>query len=304
MNSHPYKQTAVTASILIALSGAFGSMAGADPACNQDNTQTASTSTNVALPTPSVELAEPIDAELTDLPDKINSIFDKLESANDIKYYSFTALRGQKVMINHIQQAAENSYWKIEYNIGAKWQLAPTFDSIITPTLTVGQKVKLRISHPRDLPFQPNNFFHIDFGSAPYAHDLRIETRGPRTGTYFSTTTFRDQIMWAGNIRDSTDFYLEGATVNFILQPDSLDPSNTTFSQWVTTNGGIATYLDFRKSCSGRYSTNTFTGVYDNIRKWRASYNTGHWYVTVRGNPNTGISPVPITQICTIDIVG
>lgn len=138
MNSHPYKKTALTASILIVLSGAFGSMAGADPACNQDNTQTASTGTNVAVLTPSAELAEPTDAELTDLPDKINSIFDKLESANDVKYYSFTALREQKVMINHIQQAAENSYWKIEYNIGAKWQPAPTFDSIITPTLPVG----------------------------------------------------------------------------------------------------------------------------------------------------------------------
>ncbi|MDD1967423.1 hypothetical protein NPS29_19010 [Pseudomonas putida] len=304
MNSHAYKKTAIAASLLLTLTGLFSTMACADPACDPDETRASNTSESTPTQVSSDEFVEPTDAQLTELPDKINRIFDKLETAGDVKYYSFTALRGQKVMVNHVQQGDERSHWKVEYNIGDKWQPAPTFDSLITPSLTVGQKVKLRISHQKGLSFKPNNFFHIDFGSAPYAHNIRIETRGPRTGTYFSTTTFRDQIEWATNIRDSTDEYLEGATVDFILQPDNQNPSTTIRSQRVTIGGGgIVQYIDF-PSCVGRHSTAPFTGVYDNIRKWRAGYNTGHWYVTVRGNPNTGISPVPITQICTIGIIG
>jgi hypothetical protein len=303
MSNHAYNKTAIAVSLALTLTGLFSTIAGADPACDPDDLRALNTGDSPLAQVSSDELVEPTDAQFTELPDKINRIFDKLETASDIKYYSFTALRGQKVMINHVQQGAELSYWKVEYSIGEKWQPAPTFDSLITSSLTVGQKVKIRISHPKGLSFQRNNFFHIDFGSAPYAHDVRIETRGPRTGTYFSTTTFRDQIMWGTNIRDSTDHYLEGATVNFILQPDSQNPSNILTSQRVTVTGGIVQYIDFQ-SCSGRHSTTPFTGVYDNIRKWRAGYNTGHWYVTVRGNPNTGISPVPITQICTIGIIG
>jgi hypothetical protein len=108
--------------------------------------------------------------------------------------------------------------------------------------------------------------------------------------------------MWATNIRDSTDHFLEGATVDFILQPDDQNPSSTLTSQRITITGGIVEYIDFQ-SCTGRHSTNPFTGVYDNVRWWRAGYNTGNWHVTVRGNPNTGISPVPITQICKIGII-
>lgn len=303
MKNLAYKKAALGTSIILTLSGFFGPMAGASPGCDEDKIQKTSTDESPIDQPPSNELAEPTDTQPIELPDKVNRIFDKLKNATDVKYYSFTALRGQQVMINHVRQGTENSYWKIEYNLGEKWQLAPTFDSLITSSLIAGQKVKLRISHPTSSPFQPNRFYHIDFGSAPYAHNIRIETRGPKTGTYFSTTTFRDQITWSTNIRDSTDHFLEGATVDFILQPDDQNPSNTLKSQRITTTGGIVQYIDFQ-SCTGRHSTNPFTGVYDNVTWWRAGYNTGHWYVTIRGNPNTGISPVPITQVCTIGITG
>lgn len=302
MNKCAYKKTALATSMILTIGVLFAPVAAARADC-EDNMQNTGINESTIDQAPTNELAEPTDTQFIELPDKINRIFDKLETATDVKYYSFIALRGQKVMINHVQQGDESSYWKIEYNIGEKWQLTPTSESLIIPSLAVGQRVKLRISHPIGSSFRQNRFFHIDFGSAPYAHNIRIETRGPSTGTYFSTRTFRDQIMWAGNIRDSTDHYLEGATVDFILQPDNQAPSNTVVSRWVTIDGGIGKYIDFQ-SCIGRHSTAPFTGVYDNIRWWRAGYNSGHWYVTVRGNPNTGISPVPITQICTMSMIG
>lgn len=303
MNNITLKKTMLATSPFLVLSGLYGSTTLATPACDPDDSQQANTTESNTNQDFTGALTEVTNVQITDLPDKINSVFDKLENAGDVKYYSFTALRGQKVMINDVLRGAEGSYWKIEYNITGNWQPAPTFEPLITPSLTAGQKVQIRISHPVGVPVQSNKYFQIDVGSAPYAHTIRIETEGPKTGSYFSTSTFRDRIMWATNIRDSTGQLLEGATVDFVINTDDQNPSNEVRSRRVTVTGGIVEYVSF-PACSGRHVTTPFTGVYDFIRKWQATYNTGHWHVSVRGNPSTGISPVPIAQICSMKIIG
>jgi hypothetical protein len=303
MNNRTLKKTMLSTSLTLALSGLQGSIALATPACYPDN--------NVIVNTPEINSSQDIsgaptentEVQINELPDKINRVFDKLENADEVKYYSFTALRGQKVMINDVLRGAEGSYWKIEYNITGNWQTVSKFAPLITASLTAGQKVQLRITHPAGVRVQSDKHFHIDFGSAPYAHNVRIETEGPKTGTYFWTSTFRDRIMWATNIRDSTGQLLEGATVDFVINADDQNPANKVTSQRVTTTGGIVEYVSF-PACSGRHVTTPFTGVYDFKTKWRATYNTGHWKVSVRGNPSTGISPVSITQICSMNISG
>jgi len=301
MNNHTYNKTILTTSLLLLMTGLFGSTAGATPACDPHNSPETNTIESTSNVDRASEPTDSLDVEITDLPDKINRVLDKLETASDVKYYSFAALRGQKVMINDVQRGADGSYWKIEYNITGKWHLLPTLEPLITPSLDIGQKVKIRISHPTRVPIQPNRHFHLDFGSAPYAHDIRIETEGPTTGTYFSTKTFRNRILLLANIRDSKGHYLEGATVNFVINPDEQNPSSSVNSQSVTTTGGVVQYVDFPR-CIGRHTTAPFQES-GSKTKWRVTYNTGHWYVSVRGNPNTGISPVSITQICTIDLV-
>ncbi|MFK7701158.1 hypothetical protein [Pseudomonas caspiana] len=303
MNNCTLKKTLLATSIFLALSGIYGSTALATPACDPDTLQQANTLEGKSTQEPTDALTDVTDVQITDLPDKINSIVDKLESAGDVKYYSFTALRGQKVMINDVLRGVEGSFWKIEYNIAGDWQPLPTSEPLITPPLNIGQKVQLRISYPAGVRFQPDKYFNIDFGSAPYAHNIRIETEGPNTETYFSTSTFRDKIMWATNIRDSTGQLLEGATVEFVINTDDQDPSREVTSRRVTVTGGIVEYVSFQ-GCSGRHVTTPFIGVYDFIRKWQATYNSGHWRVSVRGNSSTGISPVSITQICSMKIIG
>lgn len=303
MNNCTLKKTLLATSIFLALSGIYGSTALATPACDPDTLQQANTLEGKSTQEPTDALTDVTDVQITDLPDKINSIVDKLESAGDVKYYSFTALRGQKVMINDVLRGVEGSFWKIEYNIAGDWQSLPTSESVITASLTAGQKVNLRVSHPAGMLFQSDKYFNIDFGSAPYAHNIRIETEGPKTGTYFMTSTFRDRIMWATNIRDSTGQLLEGATVDFVIRPDDQNLSNKVKSRRVTVTGGIVEYVSF-PACNGRHVTTPFTGVYDFKTKWRATYNTGHWQVSVRGNPSTGISPGSITQICSMNVSG
>lgn len=291
----------LTASLLLALSGLYGSTVLATPVCDPDAGQQANILEGESNKEPTAVLTETTDIQITDLPDKINRVFDKLENAGDVKYYSFTALRGQKVMINDVLQEADGSYFKIEYNVTGNWQPVPK--PFITPPLTIGQKVQLRVSHPAGVPYQSDKYFHIDFGSAPYAHNVRIETEGPTTGTYFWTSTFRERIMWATNIRDSTGQLLEGATVDFVINTDDQNPSYEVRSRRVTVTGGIVEYVSF-PDCSGRHVTAPFNEVNYGITTWQAAYNSGHWHVSVRGNPHTGISPVSITQICSMKMIG
>lgn len=303
MNNCTFKKTLLTTSLLLALSGLYGSTALAIPACDPDTSQQANIAETSSSQDQTETPPENTDVQIIDLPDKINNVFGKLESAGDVKYYSFTAVRGQKVMINNVLQGVEGSYWKIEYNVTGNWQSLSRSESFISTSLTIGQKVQLRISHPAGAPFQSDRYFNIDFGSAPYAHNIRIETEGPRTGTYFMTSTFRERIMWATNIRDSTGQLLEGATVDFVIIPDDQNLSKEVRSRRVTVTGGIVEYVSF-PACSGRHVTTPFTGVYDFKTKWRATYNNGDWHVSVRGNPSTGISPGSITQICSMNISG
>ncbi len=299
MNNVPLKKTMLVASLSLAISGLISSTVLATPDCEPKNIELANTTESKSHGA----ITEATDIQITELPDRVNSLYDKPATASDVKYYSFTALRGQKLMINDVLRGPEGSYWNIEYNITGNWQPVPKFEPLTTDSLTAGQKVQLRISHPEGAPIHPDKHFHIDFGSAPYAHNVRIEPEGPPTGSYFWTSTFRHQIMWATNVRDSTGHLLEGATVDFVINVDDQNPSNTVKSQRVTVTGGIAEYVSF-PDCSGRHVTPPFTGVFDFITKWRATYNTGHWHVSVRGNPATGSSPVPITQVCLMNIVG
>ncbi|MCI8209618.1 hypothetical protein AUC61_08725 [Pseudomonas sp. S25] len=303
MNNCTFKKILLATSLFLALSGLYGSTALAIPACDPDTSQQANTPEMNSSQDQTETPPENTDVQIIDLPDKINNVFGKLESAGDVKYYNFTAVRGQKVMINDVLQGKNGAYFTIEYNLADSWQPLPTLKPIITPPLTLGQKVQLRISHPAGVTFQSDKYFNIDFGSAPYAHNIRIETEGPKTGTYFMTSTFREKIMWATNIRDSTGQLLEGATVDFVIRADDQNLSNEVNSRRVTVTGGIVEYVSF-PACSGRHVTTPFTGVYDFKTKWRATYNTGHWQVSVRGNPFTGISPVSITQICSMNISG
>jgi hypothetical protein len=304
MNSHALKKTVLATSFFLSLIGLYGSTALPAPECEPGSSEQTDTSESKNNQGPTEALVEAPTVQVIDLPDKINRLYDKLKNANEVKYYSFTALRGQKVMINDVLRGTEGTYWNVEYNIAGHWQPAPKYDSVITPLLTPGQKVQLRVSHLVGEPFHPDKYFHIDFGSAPYAHYVRIETVAPPTGSQFWTKTFRDQIMWATNIRDSTGHLLEGATVNFVITADDQHPSNANMaeSQRVTVTGGIVEYVNF-PACHGRQVTPIFTGVYDFINKWQVTYNTGHWHVSVRGNPAANSSPVPITQICTMKLI-
>ncbi|MFJ3484149.1 hypothetical protein ACIPL1_12320 [Pseudomonas sp. NPDC090202] len=258
---------------------------------------------NVGSVNAGTQSAPAVNPQIVELPDKLNTVIGTLDSDDDVKYYSFTALRGQKVMIHDAQRGTKGSQWKIEYKIDGDWKPVPTFDSYISAKLQPQQPILMRISRAGGIVLPPGQRFHVEFGSAPFTSHTRVSGDADQFAIYFSTHKFRHQVEWVAVIQDSTGHPVEGATVEFSMTMDHLGASPTVISKRTTgPSGGLAETLKLN-DCQGTKTSQPFVGVYDFKTKWQVSYNTGHWHISVQGNKSTGVRPVPLAHICSAKIV-
>lgn len=237
---------------------------------------------------------------IIEMADKLNTIIGTLDNDDDVKYYSFTAIRGQRVMIHDAQRGPRGSQWKIEYKIDSDWKPAPTFDSFISAKLLPQQQVLMRVSRANGVPVPPERRFHIEFGSAPFTSHTSVSGDADQFAIYFSTHKFMREVQWAAGIEDSTGHPVEGATVEFLMK---METGSDVVSQRTTGPSGGITEVVKLQDCFGTNTSKPFVGVYDFKTRWEVSYNTGHWYISVRGNKSTGVSPVPLAHICSAKIV-
>jgi hypothetical protein len=75
--------------------------------------------TNTSTENPTVEQPLPL---ATDLPDKLNTLVGSLANDTDVKYYTFTAARGQRVLIKPLNYHPSTFPSLIEYKINDQWQ--------------------------------------------------------------------------------------------------------------------------------------------------------------------------------------
>lgn len=81
MNNVTFKKTMLTTTLLLILGGLYGSTVLATPDCNPDNSEQTNTPENKR---PGA-VTEAIDIQITDLPDKINSVIGKPATASEVK---------------------------------------------------------------------------------------------------------------------------------------------------------------------------------------------------------------------------
>ncbi|NBB12464.1 hypothetical protein [Pseudomonas sp. SLFW] len=237
------------------------------------------------------------------LPDKLNTVIGTLDNDSDVKYYSFTALRGQKFMVHDVQRGPNGSQWKIEYKIDEDWKPVPTFDSYISAPLQPEQEILVRVAKASGIALPPGRKFHIEFGSAPFTRHTRVSGDAEQFSIFFSTPKFMRQVDWGASIEDSTGHPVEGATVEFTMAIEHEGSTPSVISKRTTgLSGGISETIKL-KDCHGTKISDPFVGVYDFKTKWQVSYNTGHWHISVQGNKQTGVSPVPFAHICSAKIV-
>jgi hypothetical protein len=258
--------------------------------------------------TPTIMEVEETEPVAIDLPDELNKIRGSLEIGEVAKYYSFTAIRGQKVMIREIRYNDQPSPWKIEYKIGQEWRTLPSQESYITEDLPPQQKVQMRISNDPGKRVPLGTAYELEFGSAPHLRDNKIVGEGDKYAIHFNVYKFVSRFEWTVYVRDSKGHPVKGATVELDMDIDDESPSGSVRFQAVSNTAGYIYKPLSLPPCVGKNTTAPFVGVYDFKTKWQLTYNTGSWVMHPLGHPNGGIgarnrSEVPLVHICTQKIV-
>jgi len=115
---------------------------------------------------------------IIELPDKLTRVIGIPDNENDVKYYSFTSIRGQKVMIHNGRSRARGPDWTVEYKIEKEWVQVPPDHSFVSADLSPNQKVLMRVSSSPGMDFIAGDYFAIEFGSAPFINQKRTEISG------------------------------------------------------------------------------------------------------------------------------
>jgi hypothetical protein len=259
--------------------------------------------------TPKIMKVEQTEPVAIDLPDELNKIRGSLEIGESVKYYSFTAIRGQKVMIREIRYNDQQSPWKIEYKVDQHWTIVTPGKSEITDTLIPNQQVQVRISNDPGKPVPPGTPYGLQISSAPYLVNHRVIGDADRYAIHFPVYKFVNTFEWFTHVRDSTGHPLKGVTIELRMDIDDKSPFGGQVYRKDSNHGGAMLTNITLPACVGRYTTTPFVGVFDFRTKWQLTYNTGNWYMSPEGHEEGGVGRrygdrVPLVHICTKKIVG
>ncbi|POD71119.1 hypothetical protein BKM17_22745 [Pseudomonas syringae group genomosp. 3] len=228
-----------------------------------------------------VKAGEAVEPKFTELPDKFNLIKDSLVSAADSHYYGFTALRGQKVLIQgHLSGSAQ-----LEIHDGAKWNMLASGQKIVLSSLTPGQDVIVRVSHNESRPFVGSTYGLI-LGSFPKVTYARLRdqpygmsrippdasTLGPLSAQGISN------VVLEIDMTDSTGTPLEGGIASYSIDLPKSDKSRSTGLVKTDASGKVRTLVDIGR-CVGGNDADVFTEKDRGTHIWRTQYFEGDWMV-------------------------
>lgn len=202
------------------------------------------------------------------LEDKLNGLNGYLKDNAEIKYFSFTAVRGQNVMFRDVRQSKIRSLGvAYEYKDGGLWKSLPGDGVRIFDNLQSGQEIIIRLFK------RPNSnavlrSYDFRFGSAPYhatADLIRSDAQGlPLYAGIFQA--FRE-INWSIHIHDSTGHPLEGAKA-------SIEVGVAKKVDLYTAANGRAAATIALPACEGSMVSRSFsTGNGTSQRWWNLRYN-------------------------------
>jgi hypothetical protein len=231
-------------------------------------------------------------ATSTLLSDKQHSITGNMDSASDIDYFQFTAVRGQDVLLK--LEDAQLDEWIIEFYSNGWMQVATNTDLTIG-NLQPNQNINIRVRANPSLPVNSLRDYGLTIGTKVTSvtnHNVsgesnvnRITYSGFGSATYATTQAYRN-LTWGVTLQDSTGHPVEGAKAKLRVDKDVsnnivnyIDYENTSSS-----TGRVSGSIDLG-NCS---SNNTFQHTeysfgYKNI--WNTDLIYGVWRLEI---PNTG----------------
>jgi len=220
---------------------------------------------------------------LTDLSDQIHVLQQIPKSVTAVHYYTFTAVRGQKVLLTHSGEA-QRAAFNVEYLAGDRWEVL-VGDSKTFSGLGANGTVIVRVMNKMGVP-RTSAPYRIILGSYPVlqkyefkdeAYVNRIPT-GHTEPSWFTTQGYTDGVLEA-SFTDSVGAPLRGALGRFVLslKESGLRP----VIQEVTSdeNGKVSRLVTFDRCAGGREARDYITyNLGQNT--WRSYYYTGGYIFT------------------------
>lgn len=306
MSNYLCKPNILLATLTLAFSSAAMSF---DPPTSYFNNEWQEAQRNTQKTLEKEEIIAAVEPAPIVLPDELNKIRGSLETGQDAQYYSFTAVRGQNVMVRELRYNEQQSPWKIEYKIDQEWEVVPPGKSKTIKALPLQQQVQVRISNDPSKIVPPGTPYELEIGSAPYLRNHKVKGDADRYAIHFMTAKFINSVDFFTQVRDSKGHPIKEATIDLVMNLDDDSPYGEKIFKLISNQGGAITTTLSLPACIGRYKTEPFVGVWDFKTQWQVTYNTGFYYISPQGNEEGGVgikggSKVPLVHICSQKIVG
>ncbi|EPN45347.1 hypothetical protein A244_25596 [Pseudomonas syringae pv. actinidiae ICMP 18807] len=213
------------------------------------------------------------------LSDKIHQIASTLEDTSAVHQYTFTAVRGQNVLIT-TPDTDYDQKWRLEYQVdGGEWQPKRHSSAERIEGLNPGSQVNIRIVATDGARFDTADY-SVVFGSFPYMrYDLHHE-EGFRLIPYgftdppFLATQALTNAMLEVTFTDSKAFPLEGGVLDFFLGVEN--DAGVTYTS--DSSGKIMQLITFGR-CEGGNLAGNFTYYSENGREtWSTRYQSKHYW--------------------------
>ena len=223
-----------------------------------------------------------IDGEaFTVLSDRIHQIEQTLQSVTSVDRYTFTAVRGQDVLLATPGLSALNRAWKVEYQVdGGKWVLKRYNGPEAIRSLKPGARINIRVMASEGAVFDKAGY-RIVFGSYPHMrYELHHEEGflkipyGLTKPPFLATQAFTKALL-EGTFTDSKAYPLEGGVMYFRLEPHhgykEIEEEFTSDA-----SGKISKLIEFSPCEGGKYADN-FVHKHNGRNTWSTLYKDGKY---------------------------
>lgn len=208
------------------------------------------------------------------LSDKIHEITQTLESTSAVHQYSFTAIRGQDVLLT-TPSIYYNKRWTVEYQTdGGAWKPKTHAGAYKISDLNPGSQVNVRVLAVEGGVFE-NGEYGIVFGSFPRMNYDLLNEKGilpisafqDNVYGFLATQAFKEVTLEA-TFTDSKAHPLEGGQLKFSLTTGTKQKIDKVFIS--DKEGKISQLIEFKR-CEGGWLAN---GIYENVDKTRLTWST------------------------------
>lgn len=206
-----------------------------------------------------------------------------LASPDDVHYYSFIAVRGQKVVVARAPDFNDEVFWDIELLDSGEWKPLPE-TTMVFSGLVPGSEIQIRVSYKKGAVFIPQPY-EVVFGSYPVLKEFKLRDQygirripsGHTQPSFLLVQGYTEANIEAYFV-DSLDTPLKGAVgrLEMSLAESRIKPF---FKDVVSDeNGKINEVVSFERCYEGRESDeiNWFYGP----GIWRSYYYVGRYRFT------------------------